>query len=39
MSKNWIEMIENPETTKKINQENLSWTIYSEDQCKIHRLF
>ena len=39
MSEKWIEMIEKPETTIKINHENLSWTACSDDQCGIHRLF
>ena len=32
-------MTEEPETITKINQENLSWTTCSVDQCGIHRLF
>ena len=39
MSEKWIEIIEEPETATKINHENLSWTIYSDDQCGIHRSF
>ena len=39
MSEKWIEMTEEPETTTKINHENLSWTACSDDQCKIHRSF
>ena len=39
MSENWIEMTEKPETITKINHENLLWTICSDDQCGIHRLF
>ena len=35
----WIEMTEEPETTIKINHENLSWTTCSDDQCVIHRSF
>ena len=27
MSEKWIEMTEEPETTIKINHENLSWTV------------
>ena len=39
MSEKWIEMIEEPETTTKIDHENLSWTACSDDQCWIHRSF
>ena len=39
MSEKWIKMTEEPETVKKINHENLSWTTCSDDQCKIHRSF
>ena len=39
MSEKWIEMIEETETTIKINHENLSWTTCSNDQCGIHRSF
>ena len=37
MSEKWFEMTEEPETITEINYENLSWTIYSDDQCGIHR--
>ena len=39
MSEKWIEMTEEPETAIKINHENLSWTTYSDDQCRIHQSF
>ena len=39
MSDKWIEMIEEPETTIKINYENSSWTACSDDQCGIYRSF
>ena len=39
MSAKWIEMIEKPETTTKLNHENLSWTTCNDDQCGIYRLF
>ena len=39
VSEKWIEMIEEPETTTKINHENLLWTICSDDQCWVHRSF
>ena len=39
VSEKWIGMTEEPETTTKINYENLSWTACSDDQCGIHRSF
>ena len=39
MSEEWIEMIEDPETARKINYENLSLTLYNVDQCRIYRSF
>ena len=39
VSEELIEMIEEPETTTKINHENLSWTTCSNDQCGIDRSF
>ena len=39
MSEKWIEMIEEPEITTKINHKNLSWTTCNDDQCGIHRSF
>ena len=39
ISKKWIEIIKEPETTTKINHGNLSWTTCNEDQCGIYRSF
>ena len=37
MSEKLIEMIEEPETAKKINHENSSWITCNGNQCEIYR--